>query len=467
MTPPPTQSPTSTDFSSNGTTSSPTHLVPRAQRNVSWFQTKHMRQVSRLRAQGERINLMTAENWVVRDDLVELYKDIFKRDLATRHLSYADGLGGDPELLRAAAGFFNRFLKAKVPVLPEHIVSGAGVSSLLENVLYDVCDQGEGVLIETPYWGGFDTSFVLRTNVQEVHVRTPLLKADMPIERLVEGYIAAYESSLREAKYTVRAILLCNPHNPLGSIYPVEILQALLQFAERHNLFFISDEIYALSTLTTTTPFVSVLSLDLDDLGVSPSRVCTLYSISKDLGSSGLRLGFSITQANPILRLSQSITNHSRVSTFTSLVLTSLLSSPDTLTHLLSSNRDSLIASAALITDFLRFHSIPFVEPDAGVYIWAKLGRNATSWQEEDAVNDRLDEAGISVAAGRGYFASEPGWFRVTFAVPWWVLVEGLRRLERGLGLMGWVWVWDESEEEVEKEKEKKEKTSLLPSQSQ
>jgi aspartate/methionine/tyrosine aminotransferase len=68
---------------------------------------------------------------------------------------------------------------------------------------------------------------------------------------------------------------------------------------------FVSDEIYALSTFgdsgelsgrckevfdSPTTQFVSVLSRDLDALGVDRSRIHVLYSISKDFGCSGIRL---------------------------------------------------------------------------------------------------------------------------------------------------------------------------------
>jgi aspartate/methionine/tyrosine aminotransferase len=98
---------------------------------------------------------------------------------------------------------------------------------------------------------------------------------------------------------------LCNPHNPHGHICPADIIDALLQYCEEADLHFISDEIYALSTFghinpdtagfghsyeSPTSQFVSVLSKDLDKLGVSGSRVHMLYSISKDIGSSGLRL---------------------------------------------------------------------------------------------------------------------------------------------------------------------------------
>jgi aspartate/methionine/tyrosine aminotransferase len=88
------------------------------------------------------------------------------------------------------------------------------------------------------------------------------------------------------------------------------VLDALLQFCQQADIHFLSDEIYALSTFgradaqaigeptqrdakSFTSPsahFVSVLSRDLERLGVQASRVHILYSISKDLGCSGLRL---------------------------------------------------------------------------------------------------------------------------------------------------------------------------------
>ncbi|KAH3334544.1 hypothetical protein KXW81_004727 [Aspergillus fumigatus] len=423
-------------------------LAHRARTNIQWFTHKHMRQVSRLNAKQHRVNMMTAENWSIRDELVDQYKALFAQHLSPRHLSYADGMGGDAELLQAAADFFNRVFAAHSRVQPAHLVVGAGCSSLLENLLYDICEPGEGVLIETPFWGGFETSFVLRSNVTAVHVRPPCHgNGSADLDRLVSAYIEAYERALRQAPCRIKAILVCNPHNPCGHIYPPRVIQALLQFAQRHDLFYISDEIYALSTLDEQTAFTSVLSIDVAALGVDLARVFTLYSISKDLGSSGLRLGFGITQAHPDLRLSLAISNHSRVSTFTSLVITALLHDPEAATAILHQNRAALQRSAKLISDFLAFHQIPFVPPAAGVYIWARLGWRSSSrpgdepsWDEEARLNDRFEAAGVSVGAGQGYCASEPGWFRITFAIPREELVAGLRRIEQVVGMEGQKW---------------------------
>ncbi|KAJ6187830.1 Pyridoxal phosphate-dependent transferase major region subdomain 2 [Penicillium mononematosum] len=414
-------------------------LSDRSRENTQWFMDKHMRQVARLSAKERRINMMTAENWLARSELINAYKRHIGMDLSPSHLSYADGLGGDVELLQAAAGFFNRYFHPHTAVEPQHIVTGAGCSSLLEGVLYDVCEPGDGVLIETPFWGGFETTFVLRAKVQAVHVQVP---SDPSVRDVgISSYISAYETAMANAKCTIKAILFCNPHNPRGSLYSTALIEALLQFAERNNLYFLSDEIYALSIInsspsnTAAGRFVSVLEMDLAQLRVLPARVCVLYSISKDLGSSGLRLGFAIVQSHPDLRLSLGISNHSKTSTLTSVATTALLRDEEgTMNSILEHSRLQLWRASQIVVEFLSFHNIPFYAPAAGVYIWARLGYLEDTWKGEADLNDKMEAAGVSVGAGRGYNEAQPGWFRITFALPETELLEGLRRIEDAMG---------------------------------
>lgn len=120
-----------------------------------------------------------------------------------------------------------------------------------------------------------------------------------------DGVLNAYRTAVRNAKCRVRGILFCNPHNPLGHILREDVVDSLLKFCEEKDLHFISDEIYALSAFgalsqdvrknggnlnSPAMTFVSVLERDLAKLKVNPARVHQVYSISKDFGSSGLRL---------------------------------------------------------------------------------------------------------------------------------------------------------------------------------
>lgn len=305
-------------------------LSSRAQDNMHWFKGNFARQIGHANPNApEAIDMTIAENWLVREDIIQTAKEAVAAGFGDEHLSYSSGMGGDKDVLEATAGFFNRFFQPRVPVQPEHLVVGAGCSAILDSLLYSLCEVDEGVLIEAPFWGklllqrlsikpsrpwllvvsmlrlqagSFSAYAVLRNNVHLVLVHVS--KGTSMIE--------AYEQALSKAPCKIRAILCCNPHNPRGQLYSSESIKALLQFCQAHDLHFISDEIYALSTFGASTDhsqcqddswgdlvvepltstFTSVLQLDLSKAGVDVDmhRIHVITSVSKDFGSSGLRM---------------------------------------------------------------------------------------------------------------------------------------------------------------------------------
>ncbi|RYP29375.1 hypothetical protein DL767_006761 [Monosporascus sp. MG133] len=276
-------------------------LSRRARENNAWFLEQFKRPLHRQGSKNpSNIDLATAENWLVRPEMLSLLKKNGKNDLRAKHLSYAGGLGGTTELLASISAFFNHFFSPRIPVRPEHIVTGPGCSSVLDTLINDLCDEGDGLLVIAPMWGSFEISAVLRNGVKLIPVHVPFHETHS-----AHAVVSAYKTAAENASCNVRGILFCNPHNPYGHICPVEVIDALLQYCEEADLHFVSDEIYALSTFgaidqdstgsserleSPSTDFVSVLSTDLQKLGVNGSRIHLLYSISKDLGSSGLRL---------------------------------------------------------------------------------------------------------------------------------------------------------------------------------
>lgn len=99
--------------------------------------------------------------------------------------------------------------------------------------------------------------------------------------------VKKYEEALLQAQkdgIAIKALVLCNPHNPLGRCYPAETLKALFAFCERYNLHLVSDEIYALSVFdvegAARTPFTSVLSIDPSRV-INPGRIHVMYGMSK------------------------------------------------------------------------------------------------------------------------------------------------------------------------------------------
>ena len=65
--------------------------------------------------------------------------------------------------------------------------------------------------------------------------------------------------------------------------------------------------------------------------------------------------------------------------------------------------------------------------------MFARIAPVASSWEEEAEAVGELREAGVLVHPGKRFEALEPGWARITFALPDAILEEGLGRLEDGL----------------------------------
>ncbi|KAM6492985.1 aminotransferase GliI [Amanita muscaria] len=385
------------------------------------------------------VNLATAENWLLRDKLVPKFQEYISNNFTTSDLSYVSGLGGAPQLLQGLADFFNTYFGPLTQVDPSQIVTGPGASHLLESVLYHLCDPDEAVLIQTPYWPGFDDALTLRNDFVATHVNVQFdgVGAD-PFE---PDIVNAYQFALNSSPTKVRAIIVCNPQNPLGRCYSVEALEALLLFAEDNDLQVLVDELYGLSVFSPVDTFHSVLSIDLNKLGVDPSRVHMVYSFSKDMNSSGIRLGILVTQANSVLRDSVAAQQQSKLSSFTSVAATQLLQDTPFLSEIVASNPVLLRSNFYVALSFLHFHRVPFILPTAGVFVFANFlaitGRPLTE-EEESKLEGEFRDQGVRINGGNHFHSISPGYFRLIFAVEREKLVTVLHRIEETLGLNGW-----------------------------
>ena len=98
-----------------------------------------------------------------------------------------------------------------------------------------------------------------------------------------------------------KAIIINNPNNPSGKVYSKKELEALYRLAKRHNLYIIADEAY--SDFVSKEKFYSMGQFD-----KAKQRVIVVNSLSKNMGMSGLRIGYAIANKkiiNMLLKLNQ------------------------------------------------------------------------------------------------------------------------------------------------------------------
>ena len=108
--------------------------------------------------------------------------------------------------------------------------------------------------------------------------------------------VSRYEEAILNATkdgVKMRALVLCNPHNPLGKCYTVDALKAYFALCNKYNIHLISDEVYGLSVFdvegSKRTPFTSALSIDPTGL-LRTDQIHVLYGMSKVLPDTQLSI---------------------------------------------------------------------------------------------------------------------------------------------------------------------------------
>jgi aspartate/methionine/tyrosine aminotransferase len=379
-----------------------------------------------------RIDMATAENCLIRDEIISITKAGIQEKLDRVHLAYPDGFAGDMGLIRALVGFLNSYFSPHIPVEESHISIAPGAATCLNTFLYNVCDPGEGILVPAPYWNSFDWLFTARSSAVPIPVFV-----DNPDDTLSEALIPALEEAFSNATIPVRALILSNPHNPYGQSYPRRVLEGCVKFCHSKGIHYISDEVFALSTFdcpdlesSNAAAFTSVLSLDMNTLGCDLSRVHAFWGTSKTFGSNGFRVGCSISQGSRAMQVGLALASHTETSSLSAIATMTLLSSL-TLPSLIATNRARHRQAYMRLTSFLRSRAIEYLPAYAGPFLFARIAPKARSWEDEAAAVERLKEAGVNVSGGKSYHVTEQqmGWARLTFAIEPHQLETAMRRM--------------------------------------
>lgn len=186
-------------------------------------------------------------------------------------LAYSPSQGLD-EAREALAGYYARH---NVELTTDQIVMTAGGSEALQFALMAALDPGDDVLIPEPFYANYG-SFAAMAGLNVVPLST----------RAEDGFdLPDREEMDRAVTSRTRAVLLSNPGNPTGRVYPSDELDALKDFVIDHDLFLIADEVYrefVYDGLTHTSV------LEFDDLA---DRAILADSISKRFSACGARIG--------------------------------------------------------------------------------------------------------------------------------------------------------------------------------
>ena len=234
-------------------------------------------EAARMEAEGERILKLNIGNpapfgFRTPDEVV---KDM--RQQLTECEGYSDSRG-----LFSARKAIMQY--AQVKGLPnvemENIYTGNGVSELIQLAMHALLDDGDEILIPSPDY--------------PLWTACATLAGGHPVHYLCDEEAEWYpDVKDMESKITGRtkAIVIINPNNPTGAVYPREVLQDIVEVARRHQLMIFADEIYDRLCMDGVE-HVSIASL-------APDLPCVTFSgLSKSHMIAGFRIGWMILSGN-------------------------------------------------------------------------------------------------------------------------------------------------------------------------
>ncbi|KAI4876670.1 hypothetical protein NFI96_027136 [Prochilodus magdalenae] len=404
------------------------------------------------------INLGTSENKLCLDLLQERRTDL----LAPGHLQCAardsdflfllqltrpDMLHVEPSLLQYSDWKGHHFLREEVakfltercgspvPLKAENVVSMNGCGSIFCAIAAVLCDPDDAILIPSPFYGAITEDLQLYSGVKLYCVSLDSEigeNDDRPFHLTAEKLEHSLERAKKEG-VNVRAVILVNPHNPLGEIYTIEEMTSFLNFAKRHELHAIVDEIYMLSVFDEDDSFHSILSLErLPD----SQRTHVMWGISKDFAMSGVRMGTVYTENKDLVQALDQLCSFHGVAGPTQHQIAQLLRDKEWLNEVfLPENKRRLKEAHQYVTSELTKLGIPYLHRGAGFFIWADFNK----YMKERTFVDELRlwrcflKHRVLLSCGQAFSCSSPGWFRVIFSEQQHRLQLGLERIRETL----------------------------------
>ena len=213
--------------------------------------------------------------------------DAVVRALASGDVKYTLSRG-TPELRALLAEKLRERNRIDVP--PEAIVVTSGGTPAVYGALAALLDPGDGVLLPDPGWPSAEMAATL-LGARPLHYRlTPESGYQPDLEQL--------EALAPQA----RLLVLNTPSNPTGAVFGRELLERLLELAQRYDLTVLSDEVY--EEIVFDADHVSIGSLG------DPDRVVSVFSFSKSYAMTGWRVGYVVAPlevAEAIVKVQEAI----------------------------------------------------------------------------------------------------------------------------------------------------------------
>lgn len=323
----------------------------------------------------------------------------------SQQLPYTEGYSPSKGLFSARKAIMQYAQLKNIPnVSIDDIYTGNGVSELINLSLSALLDNGDEVLVPSPDYPLW-TACVNLAGGTAVHY---------VCDEDSEWYPDIDDMRSKITDKT-KAIVIINPNNPTGALYPKEVLQQIVDLAREHQLMIFSDEIYD-RLVMDGLEHISIASL-------APDLFCVTFSgLSKSHMIAGWRVGWMVLSGNKRLAKDyieglNMLANMRMCSNVPaqSVVQTALGGHQSVKDYLVPGGR--IYDQRELVYNMLNdIPGITAVKPKAAFYIFPKIDvKKFNIHSDEQFALDLLHDKHILISHGGAFNWQEPDHFRVVY----------------------------------------------------
>lgn len=182
-------------------------------------------------------------------------------------------VGGTKELKNAISDYFKKQLG--ISYAQDEIIVSTGAKQCLFNALYCLIDEGDKVLIPSPYWVSY-------TEMVKLCGGIPVL-----VPTIEDGFVLKADTLKNYIDKKTKVLMINSPNNPCGSVYSKQDLEQIAKLCIENNIFVISDEIYS-ELIYDDVEYVSIASFE-----NMLERTLIINGVSKTFAMTGWRIGFA------------------------------------------------------------------------------------------------------------------------------------------------------------------------------
>lgn len=334
------------------------------------------------------------------------------RDVKNHRYTPAAGL---PELKDAIAAKTLR--DSTVVVSPSQVLVTNGGKHAVYNTFEALLNPGDEVLLPAPYWTTYPEPIALAGGVSVV------LSTDVE-----SGFRVTVEQLEAARTDKTKALVFVSPSNPTGAVYPPEEVRAIGEWALKHGIWVITDEIYEHLTFDDNV-FTSILA---EVPGLADTCVI-INGVAKTYAMTGWRVGWMIGPAD-LIKAATNLQSHS-TSNVANVSQRAAIAALEGGLECVEEMREAFARRAILIHGLL--NDIPGVTcmvPQGAFYAFPSMeglfGRNfggVTPTTTSELCEVILDQAKVALVPGEAFDA--PGYVRISFAVSDADIVEGIGRI--------------------------------------